>query len=50
MQKSVRLVEINGLFYIAWNDRVILADLGNAIHLDGEQNRDALLFPVFAPA
>jgi len=44
MQKSVRLVEIHSLLYIAGNNRIVLADLGNAIHLNGEKNRDTFSF------
>ena len=43
VEKSVRLVEIGGLGYIRRDDRIILVNLGDAIHLNGEQHWDAIL-------
>ncbi len=39
---SVGLVEIDRLSHVGGNHGVILADLGHAIHLDGEQHGNAI--------
>jgi hypothetical protein len=44
MEKAIRLVEIGGLGHIRRDDRIILVDLSDAIHLNGEKHRDAILF------
>lgn|SRR5579863_7205926 len=41
VQKAVQLIEICGLGHIGGNDLIILAALGNTVHLNGEQYRDA---------
>lgn len=42
VQKAVQLIEICGLGYVRGNDLIILAGLGDTVHLNGEQNRNTL--------
>jgi len=42
VESAVRLVEIRRGRNVGGDQFVILADLGNAIHLDGKENRDAI--------
>ena len=44
VDKTVRLIEIYRLGYVGGNDRIIFTELGDAIHLDGEQHRNAFFF------
>ena len=39
---AMRLIEIDGLGDVVGNDGILLPEFGDAIHLDGEQNRNAL--------
>jgi len=39
---AMRLIKIDGLGDVVGNDGILLPELGDAIHLDGEQNRNAL--------
>ncbi|MDQ1453985.1 MAG: hypothetical protein QOK38_3851 [Acidobacteriaceae bacterium] len=41
MQQAVRLIEVDGLPNIGWDASIVLVQLLNAIHLDGEQHGDA---------
>ena len=43
VEKSIWLVEIRGLGYVRRDDRIILVNLRDTIHLNGEQHRDAIL-------
>ena len=43
MHDSIRLVEIYRLPYIGGNKVIVLPDLGDAVDLNGEENRDAIL-------
>ena len=42
--RSIRLVEIYRLSDVGGNHSIVLADLGYAIHLNGEQDGDAFFF------
>ena len=44
VESAIRLVEIGRGQNVGGDQFVILADLGNAIHLDSKENRDALFF------
>jgi len=39
---AMGLIEIDGLGDVVGNDGILLPEFGDAIHLDGEQNRNAL--------
>ncbi len=41
VQKTIQLIKICGLGYVGGNDLIILAGLGDAVHLNGEQHRNA---------
>ncbi len=43
---AIGLVEIYRLFHVGWNYGIVLADFGHAIHLDSEQDGDAVPFEV----
>ena len=43
----MRLIEIDGLGHVGWNDCVVLANLRNAIHLDGKEHGDTVFFQFF---
>ena len=40
----MRLIEIDRLGHVGRNDRVVLANLRNAIHLDGKEHGDTVFF------
>ena len=42
MEKSIQLIEIDGLGHVGGNDGVILTHFGDAIHLDRKQHGDAV--------
>ena len=44
VENSIRLVEIGGLGYVRGDDRIILVNPRDTIHLNGEQHRNAILF------
>src|SRR5579864_2421969 len=44
VQKAIQLIEICGLGYIGGNDLIILAGLGDAVDLNGEQHRNTFSF------
>src|ERR1700733_1158897 len=44
VQKAVQLIEIRGLGYIGGNDLIILAGLGDTVHLNGEQHWNTFSF------
>jgi hypothetical protein len=44
MEKSIRLIEIDGLGDVGGDNRVVLANLGNTIHLNGQEDGDAVFF------
>ena len=41
VHKAIRLIEICRLGYVGGNDPIVLAALGNTVHLNGEQHRNA---------
>jgi hypothetical protein len=43
VEKSIRLIEIDGLGDVGRDNCVALANLGNTIHLDSQSNRDVFL-------
>jgi len=43
----MRLIEIDRLGHVGWNDRVVLVNLRNAIHLDGKEHGDTVFFQFF---
>jgi len=44
VDKSVGLEGIGGLGYVDGDEPIIVVNLGNAIHLNGEEHRDAIVF------
>ena len=42
MEHSARLIEIGGLSDVGGDDRVVLTNLGNTIHLDRKEHGDAI--------
>jgi len=44
VQKAIQLIEICGFSYIGGNDLIILAGLGDTVHLNGEQHRNTFSF------
>src|ERR1700738_1605387 len=42
VQKALVLIKIYGLRDIAGNDTIVLAALGDTVHLDGQQHRNAI--------
>jgi hypothetical protein len=44
VQKAIRLIEICGLGYVGGNHPIILAGLGDTVHLNGEQHGNAFSF------
>ena len=44
VEKSVRLIEIGGLDYVRGDELVILVNLRDAVHLNGEKHRDPVFF------
>jgi hypothetical protein len=43
MQQPTRLIKIDSIFNVRWNRGVFLARFSNAVHLDGQQNRNTSL-------
>ena len=44
MEHAIELIKIDGLRDVGGNQRVVLADLGDAIHLNGENDENAVFF------
>src|ERR1700722_19981248 len=44
VEKSVRLIKIGGLDYVRRDELVILVNLRDAVHLNGEKYRDPVFF------
>ena len=44
MEKPLPLIEVYGLGYVGGNDLIILARLGDTVHLNGEQHGNAFSF------